>query len=99
MLGAQGSSLGTATPARGVAPESPTQGILLALQAACEALHVAPDEIDAISLAGCLPPASTAVPLMARAESLAKEFRFSVVVRLSASEYEIRFVRNAATGL
>jgi hypothetical protein len=69
------------------------QGLLVALQAACDALHAAPDEIDAVSVAGRLRPEATALPLLARAESLGRQFGFDVLMRLSAGAYEIRFTR------
>lgn len=72
---------------------SPTQGLLAALRAACDALSDAPNEIQAVSIAGRLRPGSTALPLLARAESLAKEFEFSVLMRLDAGAYAIRFQR------
>lgn len=70
-----------------------TQGMLEALQAACDALHSAPNEIDAVSVAGRLLPDATALPLLARADSLSRLFDFDVLVRLSAGAYEIRFTR------
>lgn len=87
------SRLNALMPARQIALMPATQGLLAALQAACDALHAAPDQIDAISLAGRLEPEATALPLLARAESLAKEFEFSVLMHLSAGAYEIRFAR------
>jgi hypothetical protein len=70
-----------------------TQGLLAALRAACELLQDAPDEATAVSVSGHLERGATALPLLARAESLAREFRFEVLMRLGAAGYEIRFWR------
>jgi hypothetical protein len=72
-----------------------TQGLLSALSAACQLLHDAPDEARSVSVAGRLEPGATALPLLARAESLAREFGFEVLMRLGAAGYEIRFWRAA----
>lgn len=73
-----------------------TQGVLIALRAACDALHAAPEEVTAISIVGRVRPGSTALPLLARAESLAKEFELSVVMGLSRGTFEVRFSRDEA---
>ena len=70
-----------------------TQGLLSALRAACQLLHDAPGEATAVSVAGHLERGATALPLLARAESLAREFEFEVLMRLGAAGYEIRFWR------
>ena len=72
-----------------------TQGLLSALRAACVLLHEAPDEAAAVSVAGRLEAGATALPLLARSESLAREVRFEVLMRLGAAGYEIRFWRGA----
>jgi hypothetical protein len=70
-----------------------TQGLLSAVRAACCVLYEAPTEISAVTVAGDLEPGSTALPLLARAESLAREYGCGVVMHLAHDRYEIRFSR------
>lgn len=86
-------SLPVAMTADPVVLTSATQGIPAALRAACQLLKAAPGEISAVSVAGRLRPGSTALPLLARAESLARDFECSVRMRLRGGSYEIRFWR------
>jgi hypothetical protein len=74
-----------------------TQGLLSAVRAACSVLCDAPTEISAVTVAGDLEPGSTALPLLARAESLAREFGCGVVMHLAHDGYEIRFSRLAGS--
>lgn len=70
-----------------------TQGLLAAERAACAVLFEAPEQINAMTLTGELEPGSTALPLLARAEALAREFGCSVRMHLSHDAFEIRFTR------
>lgn len=70
-----------------------TQGLLSAVRAACSLLSDAPTEICAVTVTGDLEPGSTALPLLVRAESLAREFGCGVVMHLAHDGYEIRFPR------
>jgi hypothetical protein len=75
---------------------STTQGLLAAVRAACCLLNQAPDEVSAVTVAGDLEPGSTALPVLARAESLGREFGCSVLMHLAHDRYEIRFSRTSA---
>lgn len=70
-----------------------TESLLVAVRAACSVLFEAPDEVSAVTLAGDLQPGSTALPLLARAESLGREFGCRVHLTLGQNRYEIRFSR------
>jgi hypothetical protein len=70
-----------------------TQGLLSAVRAACSVLSDAPTEISAVTVTGDLEPGSTALPMLVRAESLAREFGCGVVMHLAHDRYEIRFSR------
>jgi hypothetical protein len=70
-----------------------TQGLLSAVRAACSVLCDAPTEINAVTVTGDLEPGSTALPLLARAESLAREFGYGVVMHVAHDRYKIRFSR------
>jgi hypothetical protein len=81
------------TPPSITATTTTTQGLLSAVRAACSVLCGAPTEISAVTLTGDLEPGSTALPLLARAESLAREFGYGVVMHVARDRYEIRFSR------
>lgn len=78
---------------------SSTQALLATARAACCVLRQAPDEVSAVTIAGDLEPGSTALPILARAESLGREFGCSVLMQLAHDRYEIRFSRSPAGSL